>query len=149
MRKDSFLKNSRGTAAIEFALTLSLMFLVLSGVLNFGLILGNQNQLYDVVSAGMLYAFGNVSDPTIVQNIMQNTTNLSPLTVTATKVCLCYPSTNNPSGSPTANACTTSCQGTLGIYMMVNAKSQVNLMALDFVLQNPFITKAEGTIRTN
>ena len=40
-----FFKLSKGNVAIEFALLLPLLFLILSVVMNFGLILANKNQL--------------------------------------------------------------------------------------------------------
>ncbi|MBI2707907.1 MAG: pilus assembly protein [Proteobacteria bacterium] len=149
MARNSFLKNSQGSAAVEFAIIFPVLFLLLSGVVNFGLILGNQNHLNAVASAGLLYAFGNSSSPSAVTTAMQNATNMTPLTLTATKVCKCYPSTNNPSGAPTAGACTSSCAGVLGSYITVTAQSQLNLIGLDFVLTNPFVTNVQGTIRTN
>lgn len=150
MARNSFLKNSNGTVAVEFAITLPFLFLLLSGVINFGLILGNQNQLNAVASAGLLYAFANSANPTAVKTAMQTTTNLSPLTLTATKVCKCYPSNNTPSGAPTEAECTSSCSsGVLGSYITITTQSQVDLIALDFILPNPFVTNVRGTIRTN
>ncbi len=151
-QSDTFLKNLHGNVAVEFALVLPVIFLLLSGVINFGLILGNQNQLNAITSAGVLYAFGNAGTAALVQTTMTNTiTNpsVSPLTVTATKECICYPTSGAPSGLPTAAACTASCTGTLGTYMYVTAISSVSLIALDFVLTNPFPTTASAYIRTN
>jgi Flp pilus assembly protein TadG len=138
-----FIRNSIGNVAIEFALVLPFIFLLLSGIINFGLILANQNQLNDVVSAGMLDAFGNSASPSAVQNAMQNATSISPLTVTATQFCQCL--------NGTTQACTQTCSdgSTPGTYMTVTAQSQVSLIALDFVLTNPFVINAQGTIRTN
>ena len=146
--RSTWLKKSQGNAAIEFALLLPVLFLLVSGVINFGLILVNQNQLNGVVSSGMLYAFGVSSVPAAVQTAMTNsTTNLgplaqSPLTVTATTFCQCI------DGSKPL--CTSTCPGgvTPPKYVTVTAQSQVSLVALDFVLTNPFVTNASGTIRT-
>lgn len=138
-----FLKITQGNVVIEFALVLPVLLLILSGVINFGLILANQNQLNGVVSAGMLYAFGNSSAPAAVQTAMtSSTTNLSPLTVTATTFCQCL--------NGTKPLCTSTCPGGLSPpkYVTVTAQSQVSLVALDFVLPNPFVTNAQGTIRT-
>lgn len=132
-----------GGAAIEFAILLPIFILIFSGIINFGLILINQNQLNGVVSAGMLYAFGNSSVPAAVQLAMTNsTTNLTPLTTTATTFCACL------GGSPVL--CTSTCSGggTPLKYVTVTAQSQVSLVALNFVLTDPFITSAQGTIRT-
>lgn len=138
-----FLKICQGNVAIEFALFLPLLFLLFSGVVNFGLILNNQNQLNGVVSAGMLYAAGNSSVPGAVQAAMvASAPNLNPLTVTAATFFQCL------NGSqPLANG---TCPGgvTPPKYVSVTATSQVSLVALDFALPNPFTTSAQGTIRT-
>jgi Flp pilus assembly protein TadG len=141
--KCQFLKRSRGNVAIEFALVLPVLFLILSGVINFGLILANKNQLNGVVSAGMLFAFGNSSVPAAVKAAMDtSTTNLSPLTTTATTFCQCLDGTQP--------LCTATCTGgvTPPKYVTVTAQSNVSLFALDFILTNPFVTNAQGTIRT-
>lgn len=141
--KYNFIRNSIGNVAIEFALVLPIIFLILSGVINFGLIIANQNQLNDVASAGMLYAFGVSSTPSAVQTAMQNSTSISPLTVTATQFCQCLDGTN----PGCANTCNDG--STPGTYVTVTAQSQVDLIALDFILTNPFVTNVQGTIRTN
>lgn len=140
---NKFFKTSRGNIAIEFALVLPVLLLLVSGVMNFGLILANKNQLNGVVSAGMLYAFGNSSVPAAVKVAMDNaTSNFSPLTTTATTFCQCLDGTKP--------LCTNKCAdgSTPPKYVTVTAQSQVNLIALDFVLTNPFVTNAQGTIRT-
>lgn len=147
--RDKFLKNSCGNVAIEFALVMPLLFLILSGIMNFGRVLGNKNQLNTVVSVGMLYAFGNSSTPAGITAAM--TATLTPplpnLTLTATKVCKCYPVSGTPSGAPTEAACTAGCATTLGSYIKLTATSQVDLMALDFIMANPFPTTSSATIR--
>lgn len=138
-----FLQAAKGNVVIEFAFVLPLLILILSGVINFGLILANKNQLNGVVSAGILYGFGNSSVPAAVQLAMTNsTTNLSPLTTTATTFCQCLDGTQP--------LCTDTCPGgiTPPKYVTVTAQSQVNLIAVNFVLTNPFVTTAQGTIRT-
>ena len=143
MRKwTQFFKITRGNVAIEFGLLLPVLFLLFSGVINFGLILVNQNQLNDVVAAGMLYAFGNSSNSIAVQSAMTNSTTMSPLTVSASTFCQCL-------SGPTPS-CTSTCTdgSTPPTYVTVTAQSEVNLIALDFVLTNPFPTSAAGTIRT-
>lgn len=139
-----FLTRAKGNVAIEFAIVLPFLFLLFSGIVNFGLILGNQNQVNGVVSAGMLFAFGNSSVPASVQAAMLASAppNLSPLTTTATTFCRCL--------NGTTPLCTSTCSdGSTPVkYVTVTASSQVDLVALDFVLTNPFVTSAQGTIRT-
>ncbi len=138
------LKNSKGAVAIEFALVLPFLFLLLSGVINFGFILANQNLLNNVASAGILYAFGNAPNPnpsqtTLIQNAaIASTPNLTPLTINVTQFNQCVTGGTPPNCS----------DGSSPSYITVTATSSVNLMALDFVLPNPFTTQATGTIRT-
>lgn len=144
MKSRSYLmKTTKGNVAIEFAIVLPVIFLVLSGVINFGLILINQNQLNAVASAGILYAYGNSPNPVTIQSIMNDATNITPLTVTATQVCNCLPGGNI--------ACTGTCpSGTPpNTYISVTAQSQVSLLAPDFTITNPFVTNAQATIRVN
>jgi len=148
LKKKHFLKNTKGTAAIEFALILPILFLLLSGVINFGLILINKTQLDAVVSSGMLYAFGVSGVPSAVNTAMNATVlkNLSlfgPLTTTVTQFCQCLTGVNVP--------CNSTCMGgsSPGVYDQVTASSSVSLIALDFVLTNPFPTTNTGIIRTD
>jgi Flp pilus assembly protein TadG len=136
-------KNSKGTVAVEFAIVLPFLFLLLSGVVNFGLILANQTQLNSIIVAGLLYAYSQPSSATqaSIQNAMSTATSLSPLTVTATIYCECV-DTSQPGCSST---CTSGI--TPGTYVTATAQSQVSLPSLDFALPNPFITNANGTIR--
>jgi Flp pilus assembly protein TadG len=145
MKRDTghFLQSLRGNVAIEFAFVLPVILLLFSGIVNFGLILSNKNQLNGVVSAGMLFAFGNSSVPATVQAAMlASTSNLSPLTTTATTFCRCL------SGS--TPLCTATCPdgASPAKYVSVTASSQVSLIPLTLVLTNPFPTTASGTIRT-
>lgn len=139
----TFFRKSQGTVAVEFAIILPFIFLLLSGVVNFGLILGNQTQLNSIVATGLLYAYSQPSLATSasVQTAMSTATTLSPLTVTATIYCECL--------DKSQPACSSTCTGgiTPGTYVTVSAQSQVGLPSLDLVLPNPFITSAYGTIR--
>lgn len=138
-----FLQSLRGNVAIEFAFILPVVLLLFSGIVNFGLILADKNQLNGVVSAGMLFAFGNSSVPAAVQAAMlASTSNLSPLTTTATTFCRCL------NGS--TPLCTATCPdgASPAKYVTVTASSQVSLVPLTFVLTNPFPISAQGTVRT-
>lgn len=138
---DSFIKTS-GNVAIEFALILPVILLLFSGVVNFGLILASKNQLNTVVSTGMLYAMGNSSNPAAVQAVMTSATTMSPLTATAVTACQCL--------TGAAPSCSSTCPdgSTPQKYVTVTASSQVSLVAINFVLPNPFPITATGTIRT-
>ena len=136
-----FMYNNKGNAAIEFAIVLPFLLLLLSGVINFGMILAKKNELTTVVSVGMLYAFGNSSVPANVNSAMVNATNIAPLTVTVTQFCQCIDNSqpgcgnNCGDGKPAPK------------YVMVTANSEVDLIALNFVLQNPYPLTVTGTMR--
>jgi Flp pilus assembly protein TadG len=146
MRMREFLFNTvKGSVAIEFALITPILLILLSGTINFGLILVNQNLLNQSASAGILYAFGNSSNTTLIQNAMSGSTpNLSPLTTTATQFCQC-------AGANVSCSTVTCSDGTTpAAYVSVTAQSQVTPILFDlFSLPSPFVTTSKGTVRTN
>jgi len=137
----SFFRNSKGTAAIEFALALPILLLLLSGLVNFGLIIAKKNALTGIVSVGMLYAFGNQSTPALVQTSMAASTDISPLTLTVTQTCECL------DGSQPL--CVVNCSdGKLPAkYVNITANSTVNLVVPAFVITNPFPITVTGSMR--
>ena len=148
-----FLKQSRGNVAIEFALVLPIIFLLLSGIINFGFLLTYKNQLNSVVNAGLLYAYANPNAPpaTITTIMTASTTlTLSPAP-TATITCKCLTTSVAAAVStpycavPPLTACSDG--STPGTYVTATAQTSVNLYALDFVLTNPFPLTSTGTIR--
>lgn len=141
MKNYNLLKRNEGTAAVEFALIVPMLFLVLSGIFNFGLICIKQNQLTSVINAGMLYAIKNNSSMTNIQTQMTSATNMSPLTVSATQFCGC--------SDGTTVSCSSACGGSASkaTYVNVTASSTVTLYALNFVLTNPFPISLTGIIR--
>lgn len=142
--KELYFKNVRGSVAIEMALITPFLALLLSGIINFGLILANQNQLYGVVNAGMLYAAGAgaTMTPAKVQTVMQGASSMTPLTITTSSFCQC---------AGAGAACTSTCSdGSVPrTYITMTAQSSVTLIAPDFIINNPFTTSATGTVRTN
>lgn len=141
--KEFLFKNVKGNVAIEFAIVAPFLFLLLSGVMNFGLILSNQHQLYSIVNAGMLYAAGQSKTPAEVQTIMQAAIpTMSPLTVTASSFCQC---------DGVGATCGSTCSGgnTASTYITMTAQSSVTLIAPDFIIANPFTTTVTGMVRTN
>ena len=133
----------QGAVAVEFAIVLPFIFLLLSGVINFGLILANVNQLNSIVGVGMYYAFGNSSSTGVVSTQMTNATNMSPApTITVSSFCQCLDGSSPGCGNTCSDGSVNS------RFVTVTAASSVNLYALDFVLTNPFPTSVSGTIRT-
>lgn len=134
------IKNTKGTAAIEFALIVPMLFLVLSGIFNFGLILIKKNQLNSVINAGVLYSIRTPSNTSNIQNKMTSATSISPLTSSVTSYCAC---------SGTVASCSSVCgDGSApSSFVTMTASSTVALYALDFVLTNPFPISTTATIR--
>lgn len=148
-----FLKQSRGNVAIEFALVLPVIFLLLSGIVNFGFILASKNKLNSVVNAGLLYAYAHpTATPATISTIMtaSTTLTLSPAP-TATVSCKCLATSVAAAGIPPycvvppLTACSDG--STPGTYVTATAQTSVTLYALDFVLTNPFPLTSTGTIR--
>lgn len=149
-----FLKQSRGNVAIEFALVLPIIFLLLSGIVNFGFILTYKNQLNSVVNAGLLYAYANPNAPTAtISTIMTTSTTLtlSPAP-TATVTCKCL--TTSLASAVTPPYCTvpplTACSdgSNPGTYVTATAQTSVPLFTLGLGLENPFPLISTGSIRT-
>jgi uncharacterized membrane protein len=141
--KKGFLRDTRGVAVVEFALILPTLFLLLSGVINFGLIIAKKNELTNVVSVGTLFAFGNSSNIAIVEAAAKNSTNLNPLTVTVTQYCQCIGGAQPGCGKTCADGFPAPS------YIQVVASSTVNLIALDFILTNPYPITVQGIIRVS
>ncbi len=131
--KEFLVKNVKGNVAIEFALVAPFLFLLVSGIMNFGLILANQNQLYSIVNTGMLYAAGQSKTAAEVQTIMQGAIpTMSPLTITASSFCRC--------GGASATCSSTCSDGsTAATYITMTAQSSVSLVApvLLFLIPSP------------
>ena|SRR3990167_6379114 len=138
----TFLRNNKGNIALEFAIVVPFLFVLLAGILNFGLIIANQNQLNSIVSAGLLYAACQDRTSAEVETVMNNVTTLSPITNTATLFCQCL------GGS--AVSCSSTCpDGTTPMrYITAQSQSQVTLIVPDFIVSNPFVTTAKSTVRT-
>jgi Flp pilus assembly protein TadG len=139
----SYLKRKNGTAAVEFALIVPMLFFVLSGIFNFGLILIKKEKLNSVINAGMLYAIQSNSSLPNIQTQMTSATNINPLTISTNQFCACS------DGSTVV--CTAKCTGnvTPGTYINMTASSKVSLVAPDFIISNPYSISATATIRIN
>lgn len=137
----AFWKNKKGAAAIEFAVTVPVLFVLLVCVINMGFILNKENELNSAVNAGFLDATQNPDNTGVVSAAVSAATALTPLTVSVTSFCSCADSV--------ILACNTLCaDGTApGTYMKIVASSQVPLDAPALFLTNPFPISANGTVR--
>lgn len=141
MQLFKFIRKCQGTAAVEFALIMPMLFLVLSGIFNFGLILIKKDALNSVINAGLLYSIRQSSNMSNIQAKMSASTSLTPLTVSATQSCQC----SDGSAISCASLCTGGVQPST--FVTLTASSTVALYALDFVLTNPYPITETATIR--
>lgn len=137
----AFWKNKKGAAAIEFAITVPVLFVLLVCVINMGFILNKENELNSAVNAGFLDAIQNADNTGAVSAAVSAATVLTPLSVSVTSFCSCSDSV--------ILACNALCaDGTApGTYMKIVANSQVSLYAPALFLTNPFPISANGTVR--
>jgi hypothetical protein len=138
---NEFVTNPFGTAAVEFALVIPILFLVLSGLFNFGLVLVRMETLNTAINSGILYALTHSSNMTTVSNKISSATNLSPLTVTANKFCAC--------SDGSTISCTNTCTGGVqpSTYVQISASSSVSIVGPNFLIQNPFPISNTATVR--
>ena len=137
----AFWKNKKGAAAIEFAITVPVLFVLVVCVINMGFILTKENELNSAVNAGFLDAVENADNTAEVSASVSAATVLSPLTSTVTSFCSC--------ADAVILACNTLCaDGTApGTYIKIVASSEVTLYAPALFLTNPFPISATGIVR--
>jgi Flp pilus assembly protein TadG len=146
---------ARGVAAVEFAITLPLLVILLGGVTDFGIIYYRQSCLSTAVAAGAQYAnlIDQRSPPvsaTNIQNVMraaaaQSMSNAS-VTPTASNPALCYCITGaSPSSTLTAATCGAACAsgGTAGKYVQLTLTTNYTPMfpALSRVIGTQTLSK--------
>ncbi len=77
----------RGAAAVEFALLLPLLLLILFGIIDFGRALNAQITLTQAAREGARLAALGVPSATVITRAQTAATGLSPVTVTVTSTC--------------------------------------------------------------
>jgi Flp pilus assembly protein TadG len=104
----------RGNFAIEFALALPVLLLLLAGLLDLGRLSIEKSALLQGAREGAQYGILAPSDTANIQTTAQNATGISGATATASTFCECV--------SGTSVACTSSCTGgaTIKQYVTVN-----------------------------
>jgi Flp pilus assembly protein TadG len=116
--------DQRGVAAVEFALTGTLMFAMLGAVVDFGLAIGAKGRLANAVADGIQYAVLNASNGVTtgqIQTIVQNSSLLPHVTATVTgPACYCV---TGSTPSLTAAVCGANCADgtTAGSYVSISA----------------------------
>jgi Flp pilus assembly protein TadG len=117
-------EDQRGVAAVEFALLMPVMLLLLGGLADFALAFWNKGMLASAVAAGAEYAVivgPNVSAPSI-QSIVMRKLSLPASDVTITGPA-CYCVSGTP-GAAASQVCASPCPDTRmpSIYVKISAK---------------------------
>jgi Flp pilus assembly protein TadG len=150
--------SERGTAAIEFALFLPFLLLLLSGIVELGFSAYEAMQVSNAVEAGALYAAANAAKAfsaantataTISGATLPSTMNTLTATPAPTQFCGCPNAAGSISNLGAPPCSTTACSGVAaGTYVQVNAS--LNHMAIfptSWGLPTTFT--ATAVIRTN
>ena len=98
-RSHSLARDNRGNAAVEFALMMPLLLLLLSGLIDFGRAFFTSMELENSARAGAQYAFVNGADDLgTIENVVYGASSVAPedLTVNATSYCGCPDGTVQP-----------------------------------------------------
>lgn len=138
----------RGSAAIEFALAIPILLVLVAGTAEIGFGVHEAMQVYNSVEAGALYASKHGFDVTGISNAVVNATGTSGITATPAPTSFC----GCPSAGGVAPAtCGAVCGGggTAGTYVRVNASytHETILNYPSFGL--PTILTAQSIVRVN
>ncbi len=108
----------RGTAALEFALAVPLLALLLTAVIEIGFAMYQAMQVNFAAEAGLAYAAKNGWDYAGITSAATGSSGLSGMNSTASQFCACPSAT----GLPTANCSATCSSGSqAGQYIQVSA----------------------------
>jgi len=153
----SCIGDRRGVAAVEFALIVPILLLLLGGVVDFGLLMSGKSQLANGVAQGVQYALltgPNVS-ATAVQAVIQNGSTRAGIQAPVTAKVIgpaCYCVSGQPAALSTSSASlspTYTCTGTCpspaaapGAYLIIAASFAYQpLMPFYSQLSNPVVTE--------
>jgi Flp pilus assembly protein TadG len=151
-------RDTRGVAAIEFAIIAPLLLIMFGGITDFGLLTAGQSQLANAVAQGAQYALSQGPSVTAasVQTVVSAGAARSGLKATVTVVAstpACYCVTGEPAALVTpstaltgSNTCTGTCptpQAAPGAFMTITASYVYqSLMPLYSHLANPTVSQA-------
>lgn len=127
-RRTTPYRDRRGTAALEFALVMPVLLLLLGGLVEFGWAVWSDSALCNAVSQASYYGFltgSGVSTSSLVA-IAEKASALSDVTATASTPA-CYCASGTPATPSPATSCTTACaDGTYpGTYTTIVAQYSV------------------------
>ena len=121
------LKNTRGVAAVEFALLVPILLALFMGLASYGLAMFEKMELTSAARAGAQVALIDTSDIAAIQEAVVAATNNSDITtadVTVTESCQCS------DGTPPSGGCGTSCGdgGTNRYFYTITATEDYTLL---------------------
>lgn len=126
-------ESSRGNAAIEFAILLPFLLMIVIAALDFGLVEFNKIYVRSAVNAGVASAMGVSAKPASVQTAIQNSTPLTGLTITVSQFCQC--------ADNSAVSCTGTCAGASpspDLYLNIIVQKNVSLSGIYSFVPNPY-----------
>jgi Flp pilus assembly protein TadG len=152
----AWLADRRGIAAVEFALVVPVLLLLLGGVADFGLLMMGRSQLANGIAQGVQYALliGPGVPAATVSSVVATGSARSGISATVTVEItgpVCYCVSGQPaalSGSSTALSATYTCTGTCpdaktpGVFLIIAANyTYRSLMPLYSHLANPTVAQ--------
>lgn len=131
----------KGAAAVEFALLMPFILIMLIGLVDFGMGLWTQMQLESAARAGAQYALIDYADTSGIQNAVTGSSNLTTApTPLATTFCEC--------SNGTSVSCAGTCaSGSVRIFVRVTATSSFTPLLSYPGMPNPFTLRGGATIR--
>ncbi len=154
-------RNDSGTAAIEFALFLPFLLLLLTGIVELGFSAYEAMQVNNAVDAGAIYAAANATgfnatntaNAAIAGAILPRGLNTLTATPAPTQFCGCPTATGiTNAGAPTGGSCASlaNCASgfTPGLYVQINA-SLTHMVIFPTNWGLPATFTATAVIRTN
>ncbi|WP_216856212.1 TadE/TadG family type IV pilus assembly protein [Acidisphaera sp. S103] len=145
----AFRRGCRAVAAVEFALIVPVLMVILAGAADFGFREWNRSCLANAVAQGAYYAFvtGPTVSTTAVQTMVQSASSLTGVTVSPVAAVACYCPTGTPAVlGPAVTPCTKACpgDGTLpagilpGKYLVITASYKgTSIIPAYSILQQP------------
>jgi Flp pilus assembly protein TadG len=123
---ETFRRNSRAVAALEFGLALPFLILVFAAVIDFGFAQWNRSAMSNAVADGAYYAF--LTGPSVtaanVKSMVQNASSIASVTVPTINApaCYCISGAAAPA-TMTAATCGNTCADgtTAGKYIIITA----------------------------
>jgi Flp pilus assembly protein TadG len=140
---------SRAVAALEFAIALPTLLILLGGIVDFGQAMYCRNALANAIAAGAQYAVMNAgtATSTTIQSMVQYVSGLTGITVKVTGPAG-YCITGYPPAMTSATAGSTCSDGsTAGTYAIINASYTYSGLMGSYSVPNLFSMSDSATVR--